>query len=171
MPEVWATFEEIAQLFELDPAGARNHVIASQWERRRFSDGVTRAILPPEAAHMLMIGYVAQLDSCDRMEEIERTAECFTQLTEQTREHQAPSDQSRKDTEAHPWSSATRSVPPIRELSGLAKVQHEFNPSHLRSRKNSNVPMIGFAEGNPFGQRHCGISPLRACAIPPMPAM
>jgi hypothetical protein len=60
MPQVWATFEEIAELFDLDAAGARNHVIANQWERRRYNDGVTRVILPPDAALKLMECYVAR---------------------------------------------------------------------------------------------------------------
>lgn len=171
MPEVWATFEEIAQLLELDLAGARNHVIASQWERRRFSDGVTRAILPPEAAHMLMIGYVAQLGSCEGKREIEKTTECFMQSPEQTREEQVPSDQSWKDAEAPPWGAPTHTFPPIRELNGFDTVWHKFKPWHVRDMRNSSFSMAAFAEGKPFHQRHCAISSLRAGAIPPMAAM
>jgi hypothetical protein len=55
MPQIWLTFEEIADLFYYDTAGARRRVIANQWERRRYSDGVTRALLPSEVAHEFML--------------------------------------------------------------------------------------------------------------------
>jgi hypothetical protein len=55
MPQIWLTFEEIADLFYCDTAGARRRVIANQWERRRYSDGVTRALLPSEVAHEFML--------------------------------------------------------------------------------------------------------------------
>jgi hypothetical protein len=81
MPQVWATFEEIAELFDLDVTGARNHVIANQWERRRYTDGITRAILPPDAARKLMIGYAAQLTQPhERTGSAERTEGCLEQV-------------------------------------------------------------------------------------------
>jgi hypothetical protein len=46
MPQLWLTFEEIADLFYCDTAGARSRMIANQWERRRCRDGLTRAQLP-----------------------------------------------------------------------------------------------------------------------------
>ena len=46
MPQLWLTFEEIADLFYCDTAAARGRVIASQWERRRYSDGLTRPTSP-----------------------------------------------------------------------------------------------------------------------------
>jgi hypothetical protein len=55
MAQVWVTFEEIKGLFNCDPASARSRVIFSQWERRRFSDGVTRVLLPPEEAYEFML--------------------------------------------------------------------------------------------------------------------
>ena len=54
---LWLTFEEIAELFYCDTASARRRVIANQWERRRYSDGLTRAQLPPEIAHDFMLRY------------------------------------------------------------------------------------------------------------------
>jgi hypothetical protein len=63
MPELWLTFEEIADLFYCDTAGARRRVIANQWERRRYSDGLTRAQLPPEVAHEFMLRYARQHQS------------------------------------------------------------------------------------------------------------
>jgi hypothetical protein len=38
-------------------ASARRRVIANQWERRRYSDGLTRAQVPPEVAHEFMLRY------------------------------------------------------------------------------------------------------------------
>jgi hypothetical protein len=63
MPQLWLTFEEIADLFYCDTAGARRRVIANQWERRRYSDGLTRAQLPPEAAHEFMLRYRSKHES------------------------------------------------------------------------------------------------------------
>jgi hypothetical protein len=57
VPQIWLTFEEIADLFYCDTAGARRRVIANQWERRRYGDGVTRALLPSEVAHEFMLRY------------------------------------------------------------------------------------------------------------------
>jgi hypothetical protein len=57
MAQVWLTFEEIQDLFSCDVADARRRVIANQWERRRCTDGVFRAQLPPEAAHEYMLRY------------------------------------------------------------------------------------------------------------------
>jgi hypothetical protein len=63
MPQLWLTFEEIADLYYCDTAGARRRVIANQWERRRYSDGLTRAQLPPEAAHEFMLRYRSRHES------------------------------------------------------------------------------------------------------------
>ena len=57
MAQVWLTFEEIQDLFGCDAADARRRVIANQWERRRGTDGVFRAQLPPDAAHQFMFRY------------------------------------------------------------------------------------------------------------------
>jgi hypothetical protein len=57
MAQVWLTFEEIADLFYSDAAGARRRVVAKQWERRKCSDGLIRALLPSEVAHDFMLHY------------------------------------------------------------------------------------------------------------------
>jgi hypothetical protein len=63
VPQIWLTFEEIADLFYCDTAGARRRVIANQWERRRYSDGVSRALLPPEVAHEFMLRHKSKHES------------------------------------------------------------------------------------------------------------
>ena len=63
MPQIWLTFEEIADLFYCDTAGARRRVIANQWERRRYSDGVTLALLPSEVAHEFMLRFKKKHES------------------------------------------------------------------------------------------------------------
>jgi hypothetical protein len=63
MPQFWLTFEEIADLFYCDTAGARIRVIANQWERRRCHDGLTRAQLPSEVAHEFMLRYRGKHES------------------------------------------------------------------------------------------------------------
>jgi hypothetical protein len=60
MPQLWMTYEELGELFYGDAATARDHVIANQWERRRCSDGVTRAVVPPNAMLEFMLAYIAR---------------------------------------------------------------------------------------------------------------
>jgi hypothetical protein len=68
MPQLWLTFEEIADLFYCDTAGARRRVIANQWKRRRYHDGITRAQLPPEVAHEFMLRYRTKHESVDEFD-------------------------------------------------------------------------------------------------------
>jgi len=63
MAQVWLTFEEIQDLFGCDAADARRRVVANQWERRRCTDGLFRAQLPPEAAHEYMLRYRSRNES------------------------------------------------------------------------------------------------------------
>jgi hypothetical protein len=62
MPNVLLTFEEIADLFQCDPAAARSLVIQNQWERRRWADGLPRVQVPPEIAHQFMLNYAAKFE-------------------------------------------------------------------------------------------------------------
>jgi|HubBroStandDraft_6_1064221.scaffolds.fasta_scaffold164800_2 hypothetical protein len=64
MPYVFLTFDEIADLFHCDAAGARARVINNQWERRRWADGLTRVQVPPEVAHQFMLNYAAKHEEC-----------------------------------------------------------------------------------------------------------
>jgi hypothetical protein len=91
MAQVWATFEEIAELYQIDVTSARNLVIENQWERRRYSDGVTRAILPPDAALKLMIDYATQPPSPDRMSDhVNRAESRSPHVDESCRAQQIP---------------------------------------------------------------------------------
>jgi hypothetical protein len=51
MAQVWLSFDEIQQLFSCDTADARRRVVANQWERRRCTDGLVRALVPSDVAH------------------------------------------------------------------------------------------------------------------------
>jgi hypothetical protein len=51
MAQVWLSFDEIQQVFGGETADARRRVVANQWERRRCSDGLVRAEVPPDVAH------------------------------------------------------------------------------------------------------------------------
>jgi|SRR5580692_3275124 hypothetical protein len=62
MPNVLLTFEEIADLFHCDSAGARSLVIQNQWERRRWADGLPRVQVPREVAHQFMLHYAAKFE-------------------------------------------------------------------------------------------------------------
>ncbi len=65
MPQVWLTFEEVAEFYRCDGAGARGRAFANQWERRRCSDGEIRVLLPSAEARAYMARY---LDQCEASE-------------------------------------------------------------------------------------------------------
>src|SRR3954449_1581098 len=58
--QLWLTFDELGSLLDCDPEQARHHVYANQWERRRASDGITRALLPFASAREFMLVFAAQ---------------------------------------------------------------------------------------------------------------
>jgi hypothetical protein len=58
--QLWLTFEELGTVLKCDPARARNHVYANQWERRRGCDGVTRAVLPIDLMRDFLLSLLAQ---------------------------------------------------------------------------------------------------------------
>ena len=60
MAQVWLSFDEIQQAFGCDAADARRRVIANQWERRRCSDGVVRAEVPPDGRPRLLHAHLPQ---------------------------------------------------------------------------------------------------------------
>jgi hypothetical protein len=60
MPQLWMTYEELGELFYGNAVTARDHVIANQWERRRCSDGVSRAVVPPNTTLEFMLAYFAK---------------------------------------------------------------------------------------------------------------
>jgi hypothetical protein len=60
VPQVWLTYEELAEMFTLDAETVRSEVIAHGWPRRRCSDALTRVKLPPAAAHEFMVAYVVR---------------------------------------------------------------------------------------------------------------
>lgn len=57
--QVWLTFTELGEMLGCDSIGARDHVYGNAWERRRCSDGVTRALLPPDSARDFLLRYLA----------------------------------------------------------------------------------------------------------------
>jgi hypothetical protein len=61
VPQVWLTYEELAEMFALDAQTVRSEVIAHGWPRRRCSDALTRVKLPPAAAHDYMVAYAARI--------------------------------------------------------------------------------------------------------------
>jgi hypothetical protein len=61
VPQVWLTYEELAEMFTLDAQTVRSEVIAHGWPRRRCSDALTRVKLPPAAAHEYMVSYAARI--------------------------------------------------------------------------------------------------------------
>jgi hypothetical protein len=62
MPQIFLTFDEIADLFHCDAGGARSRVIENQWERRRCADGLPRVYVPPEVGHAFMLSYALKFE-------------------------------------------------------------------------------------------------------------
>jgi hypothetical protein len=60
VPQVWLTYEELAEMFTLDAQTVRSEVIVHGWPRRRCSDALTRVKLPPAAAHEYMVAYAVR---------------------------------------------------------------------------------------------------------------
>lgn len=60
MPQIWLTYDELAEHFRGSGTEAREQVIAAGWDRRRSRDGLTRVKLPPATA----IEYMRALARC-----------------------------------------------------------------------------------------------------------
>jgi hypothetical protein len=64
MAQIWLTYDELGELFGRSPARMRQHVIESEWTRRRSRDGLTRVKLPPTVMwHFISI----MADHCNDM--------------------------------------------------------------------------------------------------------
>jgi hypothetical protein len=50
MPQIWMTYDELAELLDCESGAAREIALIRQWHRRRSSDGWTRVKLPPVVA-------------------------------------------------------------------------------------------------------------------------
>jgi hypothetical protein len=121
MPQVWATFEEIAALYQIDVTSARSLVIKNQWERRRYSDGVTRAILPPDVALKLMIDYATQPPSSDRVSDHVNCAErCSPHIDESCQAQQTP-EQPKPANDCLPRTFSRASIVSPHQLHALGK--------------------------------------------------
>lgn len=60
MPQIWLTYEELAELFNCDPARARSTAAAIGLDRRKSRDGRTRAKLTAPLAEALLDGVLRQ---------------------------------------------------------------------------------------------------------------
>lgn len=54
MPQIWLTYEELAELFNCDAVQARGAAAAIGLDRRRSRDGLTRAKLTPSLTEALL---------------------------------------------------------------------------------------------------------------------
>ncbi|GGH17096.1 hypothetical protein GCM10007036_18300 [Alsobacter metallidurans] len=62
MPQIWATYDELAEHFGRTPAETRDAVIAAAWPRRQCSDGQTRVKLTPTLGVELTRAYIRSVD-------------------------------------------------------------------------------------------------------------
>ena len=62
MPQIWATYDELAEHFGRTPAETRDAVIAAAWPRRQCSDGQTRVKLSPTLGVELTRAYIRTVD-------------------------------------------------------------------------------------------------------------
>jgi hypothetical protein len=60
MPQLWLTYEELADLVRCSSEAAREGVAENGWPRRRCSDGQTRIKISSGLAHSYMLGYAAR---------------------------------------------------------------------------------------------------------------
>jgi hypothetical protein len=62
--QLWLSYEELGDFFQMEPETAREQVIDAGWTRRRCSDGLTRVKLPPATAHTYLLQFAlsAQVD-------------------------------------------------------------------------------------------------------------
>lgn len=56
MAQIWASYDEVAQLCACDAALAKCQSEARGWPSRRCSDGVVRVKLPADLAYDFMLG-------------------------------------------------------------------------------------------------------------------
>ncbi|HUO55742.1 MAG TPA: hypothetical protein VMU18_13415 [Rhodoblastus sp.] len=57
MPQIWLSYDELAEFLGCPRPDAAGVVAARQWARRRCSDGLTRAKLPPAEADAFLRRY------------------------------------------------------------------------------------------------------------------
>jgi hypothetical protein len=61
MPQIWLSYEELAEHLGCAGPRAANHAVSAHWPRRRCSDGLIRTKLPPEEAAIFVRDYAARL--------------------------------------------------------------------------------------------------------------
>jgi hypothetical protein len=147
MPQVWATFEEIATLYQIDVTSARSLVIHNQWERRRYSDGVTRAILPPDVALKLMIDYATRPPSPDCMSDhVNRAESCSLHVDESSQVQQmAEQQEPEHDRPARTFPRTTIASPHQLHALGkpkLTRADHRRGPRHLERPVFREAPAL-----------------------------
>jgi hypothetical protein len=69
VPQIWLTYDELADLMNCDVAGARGAAVAIRLDRRKSFDGQTRAKLTPPLAEAFLEGMLRQrlereMDAC-----------------------------------------------------------------------------------------------------------
>lgn len=60
MPQVWLSYSELGEHFDLATEAAREMVHVRGWDRRRCHDGLTRVKLPPDVALSYMVEFLNQ---------------------------------------------------------------------------------------------------------------
>jgi hypothetical protein len=160
MPHVWATFEEIAALYQIDVTSARSLVINNQWERRRYSDGVTRAILPPDVALKLMIDYATRPPSPDCMSDHVNRAESCSPHIHESCQAQQTSEQS-NDCLARTFSRASVASPHQLHALGKPKLTRA---DHRRARRHLERPVFREA---PALRSFYAVVQARSCLMSP----
>ena len=55
MPQLWLTYDEMAEELGCQPAEAREAAIARAMTRKHSSDGFTRVLMPPDLMHAYFV--------------------------------------------------------------------------------------------------------------------
>jgi hypothetical protein len=70
MPQIWLSYDELAEYLGCTGLAAANFAATAHWSRRRCSDGLTRAKLPPAQAEAFLRHYIFGLKSATQSERL-----------------------------------------------------------------------------------------------------
>ncbi len=55
--QLWLSYKELGDFFQIEEKRAREQIIEAGWTRRKGSDGLTRVMLPPATAHTYLLEF------------------------------------------------------------------------------------------------------------------
>ena len=80
MPQIWLTYDELADFTQRTPIAAREAAIEWGWTRRRSRDGFSRVKLPPIVATLYMAQCLEEADNLLRADEFVTFSERLSRI-------------------------------------------------------------------------------------------